>query len=206
MATKGQSTRERILEVAEALVLEQGYSGTSIEDIIGAADLTKGAFFYHFKGKGDLALALAERYWDADFALMKELADRARALADDPVQAVFLFFKLFEEYIESLGGVPPGCLFASYVYESRKLDDSINTFIKDGFREWGRLMEGLFAEAIAHRAPSREITAAALAEMSMSVIEGGFVLSRSYGDAKLLARESRTFRQLLESLFAAAPA
>ena len=130
MATKGEITREHILEVAETLVLEQGFSGTSIDDIIGKAGLTKGAFFYHFKDKGDLAQALAQRYWDMDFQRLGGFAERAQALADDPLQALFLFFKLFEEFIESLNAVPDGCLFASYVYESRQFAPAINDFIE----------------------------------------------------------------------------
>jgi TetR/AcrR family transcriptional repressor of nem operon len=201
MATKGETTREHILEVAEALVLEQGFSGTSIDDIIGKAGLTKGAFFYHFKGKGELAQALAQRYRDMDFAHLDGFAERARALADDPLQAMFLFFKLFEEFIESLKAVPDGCLFASYVYESRQFAPAINDFIETGFRDWGKMMESLFADAIAAHKPKTDITAAELAEMSMSIIEGGFILARSFKDADLLARESRTFRSLLETLF-----
>ena len=201
MATKGEITREHILEVAETLVLEQGFSGTSIDDIIGKAGLTKGAFFYHFKDKGDLAQALAQRYWDMDFQRLGGFAERAQALADDPLQALFLFFKLFEEFIESLNAVPDGCLFASYVYESRQFAPAINDFIETGFRNWGKMMEGLFADAIAAHPPRADITAAELAEISMSIVEGGFILARSFKDADLLARESRTFRVLLETLF-----
>ncbi|MDX1485203.1 MAG: TetR/AcrR family transcriptional regulator [Alphaproteobacteria bacterium] len=202
MASKGEITREKILETAEALVLEQGFSGTSIDDIIGGAGLTKGAFFYHFNDKGALARALAHRYWEEDFRRLDDFAARARSLADDPLQAVFLFFKLFEEFIESLEEVPIGCLFASYVYESRQFDPALNDFIETGFRNWGRMMEGLFDDAIAAHPPNAPVTAAELAEISMSIIEGGFILARAYKEAPFLARQSRIFRQLLESLFA----
>ena len=45
---KGSDTRERILEVAEAAVLEKGFAGTSIEEVIAAVGITKSGFFYHF--------------------------------------------------------------------------------------------------------------------------------------------------------------
>ncbi|MGE0037788.1 MAG: hypothetical protein AB7S93_19395 [Xanthobacteraceae bacterium] len=38
--------------------------------------------------------------------------------------------------------------------------------------------------------------------MIMSLIEGGFILSRSYNDTALVARQSNQFRQYLELLFA----
>ena len=46
---KGSDTRERILEVAEAAVLEKGFAGTSIEEVIAAVGINKSGFFYHFK-------------------------------------------------------------------------------------------------------------------------------------------------------------
>jgi TetR/AcrR family transcriptional repressor of nem operon len=41
-----------------------------------------------------------------------------------------------------------------------------------------------------------------LSEMIVSIIEGGLILARSYGDAHLVARQSRQFRNYLELLFA----
>ena len=37
--------------------------------------------------------------------------------------------------------------------------------------------------------------------MIVTIIEGGFILSRSYGDAHLVARQSRQFRNYLKLLF-----
>ena len=52
---KGQATRERILDIAEASVLVKGFGATSIEEIIAEAGITKSGFFYHFKDKSELA-------------------------------------------------------------------------------------------------------------------------------------------------------
>jgi Bacterial regulatory proteins, tetR family len=54
---KGSDTREHILDVAEAAVLEKGFAATSIEELI-AVGITKSGFFYHFKDKNELAKAL----------------------------------------------------------------------------------------------------------------------------------------------------
>jgi AcrR family transcriptional regulator len=55
---KGSDTREHILDVAEAAVLEKGFAATSIEELIAAVGITKSGFFYHFKDKNELAKAL----------------------------------------------------------------------------------------------------------------------------------------------------
>ena len=52
--TRSNSSRERILACAEAVILQKGFSGTSIDDILEKASITKGGFFYHFDGKPGL--------------------------------------------------------------------------------------------------------------------------------------------------------
>ena len=86
MGTKGERTREHVLATAESIILQKGYAGTSIEDIISAAGITKGGFFYHFDGKNDLAKGLMLRYLDQDEQFFRSLGDRARTLTEDPLQ------------------------------------------------------------------------------------------------------------------------
>jgi AcrR family transcriptional regulator len=56
-----QQTRERILDVAEALFAAHGFAGTSMRDIAGAADLTAASLYNHFDGKDALYAAVLER-------------------------------------------------------------------------------------------------------------------------------------------------
>jgi AcrR family transcriptional regulator len=54
-------TRERILEAAERLFLERGFSATSVHEIAADAGYTTGAVYSSFSGKADLFLAVADR-------------------------------------------------------------------------------------------------------------------------------------------------
>lgn len=49
-----KNTRQRILESAHRLFSASGFEATSIEDIMLECDLTRGAFYAHFRSKGDL--------------------------------------------------------------------------------------------------------------------------------------------------------
>jgi AcrR family transcriptional regulator len=53
-----QSTRERILDVALDLFVEEGYEATSLRQIAEVMGFTKAALYYHFRSKDDLLLAL----------------------------------------------------------------------------------------------------------------------------------------------------
>jgi TetR/AcrR family transcriptional repressor of nem operon len=199
---KGQNTRERILAAAEPLVLDRGFAGTSLDDILKATGLTKGAFFHHFRGKAALARALVERYARNDYELFERFAAEAEAATDDPLQAALEFLKGFERFVEAQAEPLRGCVFASYTYESLQFDPSIHTFIAEGLRRWQALYEVKFEAVLARYTPARPVTARELAEMAMALVEGGFVLSRSYRDPHLLARQSAQFRHYLELLFA----
>ena|SRR5947207_7384396 len=55
---KGEATRAFLLRTAALVFAEHGYAGTSLNDLIAASGLTKGAFYFYFKSKAALALAV----------------------------------------------------------------------------------------------------------------------------------------------------
>jgi AcrR family transcriptional regulator len=66
MSTKGEETRQRILEGAVALASTQGIEGVTIGDLASALDLSKSGLFAHFRSKEALQIAVlqaaAERF------------------------------------------------------------------------------------------------------------------------------------------------
>jgi AcrR family transcriptional regulator len=56
--TKAAATRLAILEKAYELIYANGYQTTSVDDIIATTKVTKGAFYYHFKNKDEMGLAI----------------------------------------------------------------------------------------------------------------------------------------------------
>ena len=55
------STKQALVEVAEAQFTEHGYAGTSLDAIVAGADVTKGALYHHFSGKQAIFEAVFER-------------------------------------------------------------------------------------------------------------------------------------------------
>ena len=49
-----QQTIEKIISVSAKLFLEKGYEKTSMQDIVDALGMSKGAIFYHFKSKEEI--------------------------------------------------------------------------------------------------------------------------------------------------------
>lgn len=85
--------REQLLDVAETLFAQQGYSGATTAQIAKAAGVTEPIIYRHFKSKRDLFVALIERtgkrtlaLWQGDVSDAEDPATRlARILADNPM-------------------------------------------------------------------------------------------------------------------------
>ena len=58
--SKAANTRLTILNKAFELIYSKGYQTTSIDDIIATTQVTKGAFYYHFKTKDEMGIAIIE--------------------------------------------------------------------------------------------------------------------------------------------------
>ena len=205
MATraKGQETREKLLATAESLILENGYAGMSLDSLLAETGLTKGAFFHHFAGKAALAQAVLERYAANDHALFVGFSERADRLSDDPLERVLIFLRLFEEHLDGLNAPFPGCVFASYTYESRQFGPEVKIYIRDSLNAWIALCEAKFDVLIAARPSVEKVTARQLSELLTSIIEGGFIIANAMGDATWTQRQIAEFRRYLKLLFAA---
>jgi AcrR family transcriptional regulator len=57
-AAQGRATRGRLVEVATSLFADHGYEGTSIEAVLAAAGVSRGALYHHFAGKEALFAAV----------------------------------------------------------------------------------------------------------------------------------------------------
>ena len=206
MARDGTATRTRILDAAQELVLERGFAGTSVDEVIAKAATTKGGFFHHFASKQELARALVERYVAADMELLDDLFTRAERLSRDPLQQLLLFVGLQEEAADELASDDPGCLYASFCYERNLVDEATRDLIADAVLAWRTRTRAKLDEVVALYPARLPVDLDALADEGLAVFEGAYVLSRALGDPTLLKRQLRHFRTYLELLFTPADA
>jgi AcrR family transcriptional regulator len=83
-AAQGRATRGQLIEVATSLFADHGYGGTSIEAVLAAAGVSRGALYHHFAGKEALFTAVLETVSDRVTA---EVTDAIRHCTD-PVDAL----------------------------------------------------------------------------------------------------------------------
>src|SRR4051794_38128836 len=74
-AQRSEATISDLVATARELFATKGFAGTSIEDMVRAAGVTRGALYHHFENKTDLFRAVLE-------AEARKLADRIVAAAE----------------------------------------------------------------------------------------------------------------------------
>jgi len=199
--TKGERTRDRILDVAYEAVIRKGFASTSIEELVEAAGITKSGFFYHFKDKTDLARQLIERYTGQNARFLDEMTARARELSDDPLHSFLIFLKLYAEAMEQAAYNHPGCMVATVTFQDQSWDRETRQMTIDNVLDWrGRFLAWLEEIAAVHP-PKGKAELPDLADAILTFTYGGMTLAKALGDSTAISRQAMMFRETVRLHF-----
>ena len=97
-----EDTRHSLLDAAAALIAERGYSGTTVNEIVARAGLSKGTFYWHFGCKDDVLFAVLEERIDRPLYELIELLKTATPERDMAPEASRRFLELLERGREAV--------------------------------------------------------------------------------------------------------
>jgi AcrR family transcriptional regulator len=202
---KGQETRTRILDAAQASVLAKGFGATSIEELLAETGLTKSGFFYHFRDKNELAKALLRRYIAEDEAVYDRIFGQARELTEDPLQVLLIGLKLLADLMGDLPRGHPGCLVATSCYYERLFDREVRAINAEAALLWRRRFRTMFEEIAARYRSREEVPLDELADLISTVLEGAIIMSKALDDPQALKRQILALRGLIRGFFVPLP-
>ena len=84
-----EQTVEKILDAAALLFLQKGYQNTTLQDIIDATKLSKGAVYHHFRSKEEIAQRVGDRLGDQMWEPLRHIRDDPALTGLQKLQAVF---------------------------------------------------------------------------------------------------------------------
>ncbi|MBG0851692.1 TetR/AcrR family transcriptional regulator [Streptomyces spinoverrucosus] len=94
---RAEQTRATIITAAADLFDRHGYESTSLSDIVEHAQVTKGALYFHFAAKEDLAHAIMEIQSQAARRLAREVDDRKCSSLEGMMRITFGLVRLTVE-------------------------------------------------------------------------------------------------------------
>ncbi len=190
MISKGEETKEKILEAAAKLIHRKGFGATSINDLLDATGIKKGSLYFHFPGKDALGLALLEK---ARSEFMDFLD--TSLTGSTPGKRLDNFLNQVMETHKGRDFVG-GCIFGNTALEMGDTGCHFASFIKNVFEEWERRLRDVITEAQDSGEVGRALPVDVLAGHMVAAIEGGIMLSRLKKDEKPL-RDALTAVRLL---------
>ena len=201
MPKNGTETRARLLDAAERLTLGQGFSATTVDQVIAEAGSSKGAFFHHFSSKNDLGRALVARYAAADVAALRRAMASAEQRSDDPAIQLIEFVRGFEEIGDEIADEhQSSCLYASFVHHRELAADGGTGVIVEAIEAWRAAIAEKLAAVAAAGSLDGSIDLDDLADHVFVTFEGAFILARAVRDTSRMRAQLRILRQTLEAL------
>jgi len=92
---KGEETKKKIIEGAEILFTENGYDSTTVQNICNKAEISKGAFFYHFPTKEFLFLEILDKYLSELDKRMNEIEKKSKNTLRAMEEMVIILEEIF---------------------------------------------------------------------------------------------------------------
>ena len=201
--TKGERTRERLMDLAYESIVEKGFAATSIEELVEAAGITKSGFFDHFRDKNDLARQLFERFLSEDEGIMETLEKRARELSDDPLQSFLIFLNVYAQMMDDMEALHPGCMVATVTYQERMFDAEVRQMNVDYLRRMRERFVRWLEEIVARYPPRIPVELDELADQLNVIVEGAIIQSKALRDESLMGKQTRLYRNHIKLLFGA---
>jgi AcrR family transcriptional regulator len=142
LVTKGQRTRNSILEAAAALATEEGLEPLSIGRLAEATAMSKSGLFAHFGSKEELQLATVDY---AATLFVSEVIDPART-APKGLARIWALCDHMIGYAERQV-FPGGCFFAATSFEFNNRPGPVRDRIEEMIRSWLSYLEHAVEQA-----------------------------------------------------------
>jgi AcrR family transcriptional regulator len=167
-------TRERIVEAALYLFWLRGYAATGIAEILSRAKANAGSFYYSFKTKEELLLAVLELYVRTLMPVVVEPVLRAE---QDPIERVFGILDFYRQNLLATG-CTYGCPIGRLALEIPEEQFRVHKRLADNFDGWTAAVEKCLEDA-RDRLPA-DLNLATLSKFVLTVMEGGVMQARAH--------------------------
>jgi TetR/AcrR family transcriptional repressor of nem operon len=197
IATARHESKTRFLEAALQVIRAKGYSATTVEDVCGAAGLTKGSFFHHFDSKEELALAVADFFTEGAGTLFASAPYHQRA---DPLDRLLAYVD-FRKALLTGELADFTCLAGTMVQEVYDTHPAIREACNRSMSGHAETLEPDIAEAMRKYGVTGKWTARSLALYTQSVVQGSFILAKAKGGPTVARECLDHLRRYIEMLF-----
>lgn len=180
LTARGVATRNRIVLSAAELMHVRGVAATTIDEVLAASMTSKSQFYQHFADKAELVYEVITLRADEILSWQRmrlEKVDSFRGLyqwRDAMVQRCTLRRGLW------------GCELGSLAAELSDTDDRARVSLAEHFAQWQAMLAAALGRMRDGGVLSAEMDGSALATGLLAAVEGGYLLSQTAHDPRLM--------------------
>jgi TetR/AcrR family transcriptional repressor of nem operon len=192
---KAAATRSTIVQKAFDLIYERGYQATSIDEIIATTQVTKGAFFYHFKNKEEMGLAVVNEIMYPN--MIPLLGDSLKKPGDIRANIYGMMKALLSNH--QFFKVEFGCPVVNLIEEMASLNTHFHKALTDVIIAWQAELENAIRSAQDQRQLAKEHNAENMASYVISGYGGARYMGKVFGRSSYTSF-LQEFKKYLDSL------
>ena len=175
--SRANTTRKHILEKAFDMVYQNGYQATSVDKIIEKTQVTKGAFYYHFKNKDEMGIAIIKE-------IIKPTLQKGLLLplknSQDPVEDIYdaIEQKIMQDseyYVEN------GCPTNNLVQEMSSINLKFYKSLRNVLDTWISTIEQALENGKLNGKIREDVNGNTAAQFIVSAYEGMKGMGKIYG-------------------------
>ncbi|RRA49320.1 TetR/AcrR family transcriptional regulator [Acidipila sp. EB88] len=191
--SKGEDTRQRIVEIAAPLFNERGFAGCSMADVMEATGLEKGGIYRHFDSKEALAVEVLK------YSVRQASIMRSTELSDIP-SAIGKLRHVIGHFVERPSPVRGGCPLLNAAVDSDNGNSALRLLAKRAFADWRRSLAEVVEAGVRSGELKPDVQADEVADFIVASLEGALVLSRLERGRAPLRRVQNMLELVLSSL------
>jgi AcrR family transcriptional regulator len=188
--SKGEQTRQRILERAAPLLNRQGFQSAPVSEIMRVTGLQKGGLYNHFESKEELALAAFD-------LLMERIQQKVGAVHrshSSPLAQLLAHVDLIASGGTQTEG---GCPMANSMVESDDSNPALRKRVAKVLEQWRCLITHTVAKGIVAGELRADVNPDEVATRIITSLEGGHLLRSFYGEPRYLRQAGEFLREYI---------
>ncbi len=174
--TKGEQTKQFIIEQAAPIFNTKGIAATSMSDLMESTKLSKGSLYVHFENKDILARAAV----DYTMQILKEKVSEAINSFTNPKDKLFAYIDLFNNPLEPM--VVGGCPILNFGSEADDTNETVKLKVNKVINLSQEIIAEIIEEGINRGVFKPAWDATEFATIMFAMIEGGIMISRMAGN------------------------
>lgn len=177
--TKGEQTRQAIIERAAPLFNQRGFAGCSMADIMEVTGLEKGGLYRHFSSKEELAAEV--------FRYAMQTAFDARSIGDHPeLDAIAKLRLMVERFVTVPSPLPGGCPLLNTAIDTDDGNPALRSLVQEALSNWKSRIRKIVQQGIAAGQINSSADPHSIANLIISTLEGALMITRLEGNRRAL--------------------